>query len=128
MLLNQTTETYTSDSPDWLASRHGVGERRSVTLDKSLFTANTHYPNGYFFSGIPLGRVTSGGKYGPFDSTASDGRQVLAGFLFAWVDAGTGDVDPVGAMLDHCKVVAAKLPIAVNSTGVTSAAGRILFY
>lgn len=128
MLLNQTTETYTTDSPDWLASRHGVGERRSITLDKSLFTSGTHYPNGYFMSGLPVGKVTASGKYGPYDKDATDGRAVLAGFLWAWVDAGTGDVDPVGALLDHCKVVAAKLPIAVDATGVTSAAGRILFY
>lgn len=128
MLLGQTTEVVTTNSQDWLASRHGIGERKSVTLDKSLFTAGTHYPAGFYLSGLPLGKVTVGGKYGPFDSTASDGRQVLAGFLFAWVDAGVGDVDAVGAMLDHCKVVLAKLPITVNSAGQTSAAGRILFY
>ncbi len=128
MILAQKTESITLDSPDWLASRHGTGEARSVTLDKSLFTDGTHYANGFYKSGIALGRVTASGKYGPFDSTASDGRQVLAGFLFAWVDAGVGDVDAVGAMLDHCKVVAARLPVAVNTAGQTSAAGRILFY
>lgn len=128
MILSQKTEAFGTDSPAWLASRHGTGEARSVTLDKSLFTEGTHYAKGYYPSGLPLGRVTASGKYGPFDSTATDGRQTLAGFLFAWVDAGVGDVDAVGALLDHCKVVAAKLPVTVNAAGQTSAAGRILFY
>lgn len=128
MILSQTVETFSLDDPSWIASRHGLGEARSITLDKSLFTSGTHYPDGYFKSGLPLGRVTVGGKYGPFDSTATDGRQTLAGFLAFWVDAPDTDLDPVGALFDHCKVVLAKLPVTVNAAGQTSAAGRILFY
>lgn len=129
MDLTLRTESFAVDDQSWLGSRHGVGECRSVTLDTSAFTAGTHYPNGIFKSGLPLGRITATGLYGPYDNAAADGRETLAGFLFSAVDApSVNTVDVVGAMLDHGKVVAAKLPVAVDTAGQTDVAGRIIFY
>lgn len=51
-------------------------------LNFALFTANTHYPDGFIPSGVALGRVTSGGRLGPYDNAASDGRQTLVGHLY----------------------------------------------
>jgi Bacteriophage lambda head decoration protein D len=129
MDLTLRTESWGTDDQSWLGSRHGIGECASVTLDKSTFTLGTHYPNGYFKSGIKLAKITATGKYGPYDNAASDGREVFAGILFAPVPVSTSDIDPVGAMLDHGKVVNAKLVGgALDAAGMADAAGRIIFY
>lgn len=241
MDLTLRTETWGLDDQSWLGSRHGIGECASVTLDTSAFTKSIHYPDGYFKSGIALGKITASGKYGPYASQtnevqtvtisgsptggtftltwsgqttgdiafdasaadvqaalaalsnigdtdtgadvsvsgsdggpwtvtfkgvlggadvaqmtadgsgltggttpavavstttagganpgASDGTATLAGFLFAAVPAPSdGTTDVVGAMLDHGKVVNARLPIPVDAAGQTDAAGRIIFY
>jgi len=236
MDLTLKTEAFAVDDQSWLGSRHGVGEAQSVTLDTSTFTEAVHYPDGFFKSGLALGRITATGKYGPYagqtnevqtvtisgsptggtftltyggQTTAalaynaaaadvqaalealsnvgagnvsvsgaaggpytvtfkgvlggtdvsqmtaadsltggtdpsvavstttagganpgtSDGRETLAGFLFARVKAPADtSVDVVGAMLDHCKVVNAKLPVPVDSAGRADTAGRIIFY
>jgi hypothetical protein len=127
MRLTHTTETWLSEDMTWLASAHGTQSGRSVTLDRSAFTSGTHYPNGYFLAGIPLGKITASGKYGPYNNASSDGTETLAGLLFHAVDAGSTDIDPVAAMLDHCIVVESLLPIAVDSAGKTDVKGAILF-
>lgn len=66
MDLTLRTESFNVDDPSWLGSRHGLGEAVSVTLDTSAFTAAVHYPDGFFKSGIALGRITATGKYGPY--------------------------------------------------------------
>lgn len=124
MDLTLRTESFAVDDQSWLASRHGVGEAQSVTLDTSTFTPGTHYPDGFFKSGLALTYNSTSKKYEPWATT-----KPLAGFLFGAVHApSVNTIDPVGAMLDHCKVVAAKLPITVDATGQGTAAGRIIFY
>lgn len=122
--LQQTSESFVSDDMSWLASRHGIMEARSVTLDTSTFTPGTHYPNGMFLAGIALTYNSTSKMYEPWATT-----KALAGFLFAGVPAPlVNTVDVAAAMLDHCKVIAAKLPFAVDATGLGTAAGRILAY
>lgn len=232
MELTLRTESWGTDDKSWLGSRHGIGECASVTLDISTFTEAIHYPDGYFKSGIALGKITATGKYGPYahqtnevqtvteggsgltsftltwsgqttaslddqataaevqaalealsnigagnvsvtgaaggvytvtfkgvlggtdvaqmtatptggtgtvtiatttaggaNPAASDGTQTLAGFLYAPVPyPKSGDVDVVGAMLDHGKVVNNKLPVPVDAAGQTDVVGRIIFY
>ncbi|MFD4699755.1 head decoration protein [Streptomyces niveus] len=130
MDLSLKTESFTQDRRDWLGSAHGTDAPVSVTLDVSKFTAGTHYPDGYIKSGIPLGKVTAGGKYGPYDDAASDGRQTLVGFLFTAQDVnarGVASTSAVGSMLIHCFIREAKLPVAVDAAGKTDVAGRIIF-
>lgn len=234
MILSQKVETFGVEDQTWLASAHGTDAPRSITLDTSAFTAGTHYPNGYFLSGIPLGKITATRKYGPYagrtneiqtvtitggptggtftltfngqttagiafaptaaavlaalvalttiepgdvtvtganggpfsvtfagrfsgedvpaltasgasltggtspgvtiatatggGQNASDGTQVLAGFLFTSVSAPTDNtIDVPAAMLDHGKVRTSRLPIAVDSAGQADVAGRIQF-
>lgn len=231
MDLTLRTESWGTDDQSWLGSRHGIGECRTVTLDTSAFTPSIHYPDGYFKSGIALGRITATDKYGPYSGTtdevqtltvggsgltsftitwngqttgsiaaaavgatiqtalealsnigvgdvtvtggaggpwtvtfggaladtnvaamtttptggtgvvtvatttaggadgSSDGTEVLAGFLFSPVPAPSStSVDVIGAMLDHGKVVNAKLPVPVDANGKADVAGRIIFY
>ncbi|MGP3750899.1 head decoration protein [Streptomyces sp. IBSNAI001] len=130
MDLNLKVESFTQDRRDWLGSAHGTDAPVSVTLDVSKFTKATHYPDGYLKSGIPLGKVTTGGKYGPYDGAASDGRQTLVGFLFTAQDVDARKVastSVVGSMLIHCFIREAKLPIAVDADGKTDVAGRVIF-
>jgi hypothetical protein len=129
MILAQTTESFGSDDQSWLGSAHGTDATETISLDTSLFTAGTHYPDGYFKSGIPLGEITATpGKYGPYDNAATDGRQTLVGFLFAAVKApSVNTIDPSAAMLTHGKVRASRLPVAVDAAGKADVAGSIRF-
>lgn len=79
MDLTLTTESFGQDDQSWLASAHGTDTARSITLDTSAFTAGTHYPDGYFKSGIPLGKITASGKYGPYASSASEVQTIGLG-------------------------------------------------
>lgn len=78
--------TYLPADRPWLLweadGRVGSSPTDSGLINFALFTANTHYPNGYIPSGVVLGRVTSGGRLGPYDNGASDGRQTAVGFLY----------------------------------------------
>ncbi|MFD3463772.1 head decoration protein [Nocardia fluminea] len=60
----------------------GQPGRLSITLDMSKFVAATHAPKGYLPSGLILGKVNATGLFGIHDSTATDGREVAAGFLW----------------------------------------------
>lgn len=118
MDLRLRSETFGADDQSWLGSEHGTQATESVTLDTSMFTAGTHYPAGYFKSGIPLGRITATGKVGPYDGGAADGRETLVGFLFAAVAAPSDPaVDVAGTMLVHGKVRASRLPVPVDAAG-----------
>jgi hypothetical protein len=134
MDLSARTETFGQESQTWLGSQHGTDMARSITLDVSTFTAGTHYPNGYFPSGLPIAKITGTGqggvvgKYGPYDDTATDGRQTLAGFLLTAVRApAVNTTDVQGANHIHGVVVEANLPIAIDAAGRTDLAGRFIF-
>ncbi|WNI28670.1 head decoration protein [Streptomyces sp. ITFR-6] len=131
MNLGLITESFSQDRRDWLAGAHGTDIVPSVTLDVGKFTAGTHYPDGYIVSGIPLGKITTGGTYGPYDDTATDGRQTCVGFLYTGVEVVTkrGQTlsSAVGSMLVHCAVKESKLPVAVDAAGKVDLASRVIF-
>jgi len=135
MFFNQTVESFGMEDQSWLGSSHGTDTAQPCTLDTSTFVAATHYPNGFFVSGIVLGKITATGKYGPYVSTASDGRQTAVGVLFTSVKAPTtgNDWDPAAAILLHGFLKVAKLPILtgnagfLDSTAQTALAGRFVF-
>jgi hypothetical protein len=125
--LNPVTETFQNEDQRWLGSAHGTDAAQSITLDTSVFTAGTHYPNGYFPSGLPLGRITATGKYGPYNNALADGTETLVGFLFCTVDAPTDNTqDPQGAILLHGRVIESFLPVAIDAAGRVDVAGRII--
>lgn len=72
----RTEGTWGAVDRSWLASREGTGTSRSITLDTSAFTAGTHYPDGFFKSGIPLAKITSSGLYGPYVASPSEVQQI----------------------------------------------------
>lgn len=232
MELQYRSETFQQDDQKWLGSAHGTDMARPVTLDISAFTEGTHFPDGYLPSGLPLGKITATGLYGPYSGednetqtltrtstggtitleidgevtdaiaasaagftaaavqTAVDalsnvdeehtitvsgsaggpltltygglwadenvpevtvdngsatggtivaatanaggsvasGLETLVGFLFTDVTVSGSGNDPIGAMLDHCRVVEAKLPLgSIDASGKRDVAGRIWF-
>lgn len=78
-VFGMTSQSYFTDSRAWLAEDHGTEIAPGVPIDLTLFNAAQHYPGGFIPSGTVLGKVTSGGKYGPYLGTASDGRQTAVG-------------------------------------------------
>lgn len=118
------TVSYQTEKRSWLRSLHGTDITKSVVLDVSIFNA-AQYPNGYIPSGTVLGVISASSNanvtvVGPYDDTASDGRQTAAGILFSSVKVpNLADLtkDPGGAMLVHCFVREAKLPFQSGQTG-----------
>ncbi len=81
----ETTDYLPADRP-WLLFE-GIGHQAPTSTDSgrinfALFTLATHYPNGFIPSGVTLGKVTATGLLGPYDNTATDGRQTNAGHLY----------------------------------------------
>lgn len=59
----------------WLGSAHGTTATRTITLDVTAFTANTHYPNGFIPSGTLLSELASG-LFGPYAGRTSEAQTV----------------------------------------------------
>ncbi|MGW2861004.1 head decoration protein [Streptomyces sp. NPDC001205] len=118
--------TYTADRA-WLGSLHGTNSTETITLDVSKLTAGTHYvastdtsqPYSRVLSGVPVGKVTASGLYGVFDPAATDGRQTLAGHVFAETLFAPAATKVPAALLWHGVVIAAKVPGGIDPTKVT---------
>lgn len=123
--LGVTKTTIQAENRAWLRGPHGTepGANPNVTLSVALFTAGTHYPNGFIPSGIVLGKVTATGLYGPYDSTATDGRETAAGFLFGSLTVPVGIDRVASGLVVHGFVNPAKLPLQ-SGTGALDATGR----
>lgn len=114
--------SYQVEDRSWMLSQWGQepGQNPSITLDVSAFTANTHYPNGYFPSGLALGKITATGLYGPYNDAASDGTQTCAGFLHSSVKVPNpaDTTKDVGAALVKAGFIRlSRLPIALDANG-----------
>lgn len=116
MDLTPQTTTYQIDDNSWLGSAHGTDAGKSVTLDLTTFDASQH-TNGFIPSGAALGIITATGFYGPYDDTATDGRQTLAGHLYGGVKVNSGSTKAGGTILVHCFVKENKLPFQSGQTG-----------
>ncbi|MFE3461364.1 head decoration protein [Nocardiopsis aegyptia] len=129
MDLSLKVEGYSDDDATWLGSSHGTSSGRNATLDLDAFVPATHYPDGYLPSGLPLGKITASGLYGPYDSGAVDGTEVLAGFLLTPLSTPRDDTSTtvVGALLDHGRVKVANLPVAFTAPAAASNATTIIF-
>lgn len=127
------SESATADRP-WLASRHGLDTPLTITLDIGLFTEGAHYtppspgqPRSTVLSGIPLGRVTGTGLYGPWDAAAEDGRATFTGVLLSEVPFGPSATKAGAALLWHGVVAAAHVPGALDPATITASTAQIHF-
>lgn len=111
-----TTETFGGGDYRWLKTARGTEHPKTGTLDTSAFTENTHYPNGYFPSGLPLYYNPASGLYEPFDGTTGDTNEVWTlteggSGLTSWVLSWGGEDS---ASLDD-DIVVADLQTAVDT-------------
>ena len=121
-----TTTAYQVEKRGWLWGPDGTGpgDNPSITLDFSTI-GSARRADGYVPSGIVLGRITATGKYGEFDSGASDGRQTAVGHLFSSVATPANLATPVGgALVVKGSVDPARLPFAAAAVGGLPATGR----
>lgn len=70
------TGPWLPEDRSWLGSAHGTAATRSITLDISAFTANTHYPNGFIPSGIVLAQLTATNLFVPYAGNAAEVQTV----------------------------------------------------
>ena len=115
-----TNESIGGGDMSWLASDHGIFNARTATLDVSTFTKATHYPNGYFPSGLQV-NVASETAVLPW--TGATGEKL--GFVLT--DQPTDGVADVPApILRHGLIKTARLPKAhIAPTTAADASGFI---
>lgn len=121
MDISVRTTSYGTGDNSWLDStEEGVKSAKPITLDVSKFDAS-QYANGYIPSGTVLGLVggTDPGTQtaGPYNDTASDGREVAAGFLLGDVHIASGATKVAGAILRTGEVNPNRLPFQSGQTG-----------
>ncbi len=119
--------SWQAENREWLGSRDGTDVTQTITLCTATFTANTHYPNGFVPSGTVLGVITANGAtkgmYGPYDDTATDGRQKAVGFLYSNTKVRSGGPN-VGAPIHWRGIIKSlKLPFqsgagALDANGI----------
>jgi hypothetical protein len=114
------TSTGGSDKT-WLASDHGLGNALTRTLDVSKFTSGTHYDAStkVLKSGIGIAKITASGLYGPYDTTASDGRQTALDSFTAneeplLLSNGSTSTKVAVAAVRHAIINQPNLPIAAQ--------------
>ena len=83
-----------------------------VTIDSATVAAVNN--KKILRAGYPLGKITASGKYGPYVSDATDGRQTAVALLAEEVDVTLGD--EVAAAVDAARVIEGRLPITITAT------------
>ena len=124
---NQNVVDYT-----WLASREGLEEAQSGTLNTASFeVAGTHKLENWLKSGTPVAIITAAGptkdQFALYDPTKTNGQEVHEGYLIAelqMVDPVTGQKNEplTGAILRRGQIIVNRLPVAFN---LAPAAGSV---
>lgn len=117
--ISVTRNAHQVEDRSWMLSQwgQGPGENPSCVLDQSAFTAGTHFPNGYIKSGEPLGRITTTGLLGPYDGSATDGRETCVGFLHSSTKVPANGTDPGAALVVAGFIRESRLPRSIDSAG-----------
>lgn len=119
-------ETIGAGDQSWLGSTHGIYDCRTVAPSSTEFTISA-YPTGTVPSGTPIAVVADLAV--PYDDSASDGSEVLAGFLYT--DQPVSAAAPAEGgwpLLDHGRVKVDRLPVAVDPTAVDfDTSGQFVF-
>ncbi|MFJ1837850.1 head decoration protein [Streptomyces sp. NPDC088175] len=117
----------------WLLSGHGTETNQTVTLDVAKFAETTHWVRGIktvearFKSGLPLARNAESGLYEPYDPAASDGHEVLAGFLDTETAFGVGAKNIGAALRIHGHIAPAKLPVDFDPAAVQTTTASVTY-
>lgn len=101
----------------WLFADLGPRFHYNVTLDLTKFTA-AHRKDGTIKSGIFLGKITATGLFGPYDATATDGRENP--YCILWNDvreANPGQVREITGASLSALIKEDRLPVPVDQAG-----------
>jgi len=124
MDLTPKTDSIGREDQSWLGSARGTSQGQSIALLMAAFTAGTHYPNGYFPSGLPLTKIPSGtnaGAYGPAGSrTVTDGATTSGSATITSATAAFTAGDVGGA------VSGAGIPAGTTIASVTNATTAVM--
>lgn len=124
---NLKTEAPTvTEEASFLASEHIGAKRVGATLDNTLVTADAD-GDKILKAGTLVSQVDATGKYGPYDSAATDGRENITdsdGFIVESVNLRDGDV--IVGLLIHGSVLNARVT-GVDQAAKDQLSGRILF-
>ena len=102
------TKNYGTGDFRWLLDSTGFRDAITATLDVSTFTAATHYPNGFFPSGLIV-NIADPKAVKPFTGGAGEKLAFLMG------DHETDGVeDRAGAFLFHGSIRTGFLPVSTN--------------
>lgn len=107
------TKTYAGSDHSWLASQHGTTRNRPIVLDLSKFDFASTFTSKMIPSGVILGKVTSGGLYGPYNDGLSNGQEVARGILFSDVDVSDYITDAGSTTLTGLKADGALLIVGI---------------
>lgn len=120
--LNVSTTGIQAENRSWLRGPHGTepGANPNITLDVALFAGL--YPKGFIPSGIIVGKVTAGGKYGPYDPDGVDGTETAKGALYSSLTVEAGVTVLGGSLYVHGFVDETKLPIQSGKGSADAAA------
>lgn len=116
-----TTVSSQVERRSWLIPQPGgvgFGYTEGGTLDVSAFTAATHYPNGFFPSGLVVSEIgANSNMFGPYNA-AGAGRHAILFSSTKVPNPSVTTVDVGAALLRAYAVVKlSKLPIALDATG-----------
>jgi hypothetical protein len=101
------------DSYEILASYEAVREVvNGITIDSTSVTADGDGKK-VLKKGMPVGKLANG-KYGPYKSDATDGRENPTVILKRTYDLTDGDV--VAGGYEMAKVITERIPVAVDAT------------
>ena len=82
-----------------------------VTIDADTVSADAD-GRKILPAGTPLGKITATGLYGPYDATATDGRETALVMIAEPVDCTEGDM--VVTAFDQARVIIERLPVEVT--------------
>ncbi len=128
-----TSEAFGGGDYRWLASARGTESPKSATLDYSAFTEATHFPDGYFPSGLAVSKIAASGLYGPFGGgvpgtlneiqTVTVGGSGLTSFTLTYSGQTTASIDDAATANDVEAALVALSNIAAGDVEVSGPAG-----
>ena len=117
-----TSKTYGTGDYSWMLNTAGLDEAVSGVLDVSAFTKATHYPDGYFPSGLPV-NIADRDAIIPWTDTAG----AVLGFIKGDVKT-DGAEDPNCAAITRGNIKTAKVPLSGFTVPATAPQPRFAFF
>lgn len=121
-----------AEDRSWLIYQPGgspAGLTVSGILDVSAFTKATHYPDGYFLSGLNLGKITATGLYGPYAGNANEVQTINLGAATAGTVTITFDGETTAAIAFNATAATVQAELVklsnVNAGDITVTGGPL---